>query len=518
MKAAVKILAFVPLAMLCACTNSNTAGSTTETENAIARGDGVVSIYVKDGKKAAKASYRILPDWFTADTSGTAIEDSLCTYVGETDSAGRILIEDHPEGSFAIEIEHGDSAIAFTYTLNNALKEFKVEKANLEKRGAVKGSVSLPEGFAHAWVHVPGIGRVEKSDSLGNFLIEDLPAGSLPLISWNEKTNEVIAKTDVEIIPGDTVNLGLVSATNEPIVKHVMQLHASWLIASWMRPLSIPFVLVYRLSGSNFDFSTAKGDGSDIHLYRADGSEVPIEVDTWDSVLQKATINIRLERASDTAATWNMEWGDPRVEPSPKTDIWKGLSDSLKYALNSVEIFHFENKQTLNDLPSPLTQKDWYVQKHVLDTKADTLIVTTNNAADYLTNGTNGRGGTVVHIEYEADLPDMVVFGTRLTDHPHDWSRLDSIVVWLRGNGEYEIILENLDEEKNYKASYKGEASDSWQRVMLQPEDFTWVLKDYHGWEVTRDKITHFTIFGYNGTELWIDNVRLYGINRDDLR
>ena len=68
------------------------------------------------------------------------------------------------------------------------------------------------------------------------------------------------------------------------------------------------------------------------------------------------------------------------------------------------------------------------------------------------------------------------------------------------------------------KASYKGEAQSGWQRLVLRPEDFTYKLRDYHGWDITRNKITNFTVFMYNGSNLWLDNVRVYGVNRDDLR
>ena len=60
--------------------------------------------------------------------------------------------------------------------------------------------------------------------------------------------------------------------------------------------------------------------------------------------------------------------------------------------------------------------------------------------------------------------------------------------------------------------------SSSWERITLKPEDFDYVQRDYHGWEAARDKITNFTIFAYNGSEIWIDNVRAYGINVDEFK
>lgn len=515
MNALYKTLVLAPFALFCACTNSGTAGSTTETENAIARGDGTVTIRLND---AARAAYRVLPNSFVADTAGTPVPDSAYTYMGETDSAGGILIKDHLEGSFTIEIEKGDSAIAFQYTLSKENKEFAVKSAKLTARGAVMGAVSVPENAPHAWVHVPGVGRVVKTDTLGNFFIEGLPTGKLSIVSWNVQTQDTIAETSVEVPAKDTLDLGHILAPGETINKQSMSVKASGIISSWMKPVSIPSVMTLRLDSANFDFASAKGDGSDVHLLDKDGNEVPMQVDFWDSTRQSAAIFVRLESQKDTSATWTLEWGDPYAKPQEQVDVWKSVSDSLKYALNSVEFFNFDSKAIVNDLPSPLKKYDWYVQLHTVDTLSDSVTVKTLTPASFLQADTKGRPGTVAHIEYTADYPDYIVFGTRVAQHTHDWGRMDSLVVWLRGDGDYEIILENLIDSLNYKASHKGKLSSSWERITLKPEDFDYVQRDYHGWEAARDKITNFTIFAYNGSEIWIDNVRAYGINVDEFK
>lgn len=515
MNALYKTLVLAPFALFCACTNSGTAGSTTETENAIARGDGTVTIRLND---AARAAYRVLPNSFVADTAGTPVPDSAYTYMGETDSAGSILIKDHLEGSFTIEIEKGDSAIAFQYTLSKENKEFAVKSAKLTARGAVMGAVSVPENAPHAWVHVPGVGRVVKTDTLGNFLIEGLPTGKLSIVSWNVQTQDTIAETSVEVPAKDTLDLGHILAPGETINKQSMSVYADSLISDWMRPLVVPAVVTLRLDSANFDFASAKGDGSDVHLLDKDGNEVPMQVDFWDSTRQSAAIFVRLESQKDTSATWTLEWGDPYAKPQEQVDVWKSVSDSLKYALNSVEFFNFDSKAIVNDLPSPLKKYDWYVQLHTVDTLSDSVTVKTLTPASFLQADTKGRPGTVAHIEYTADYPDYLVFGTRVAQHTHDWGRMDSLVVWLRGDGDYEIILENLIDSLNYKASHKGKLSSSWERITLKPKDFDYVQRDYHGWEAARDKITHFTIFAYNGSEIWIDNVRAYGINVDEFK
>ena len=514
MKALFKFFLLAPLGLFCACTNLDTAGGTTETENAIAKGE--VSIQVYNGDKPAKASYRVLPSWYIADTTGAPIDTADYTYSGSTDSTGKIHIENHLEGSYTIEITKGDSAIAYQYTLNNLSLEFKVAKAKLAAKGAIRGSVSVPEKAKYAWVHVPGIGRVVKTDSLGDFVIKDLPSGTLSLKSWDSKTKEVIAETSVDVQPKETVNVGHIPAPGESASRKSRNFRVKSLISDWMKLNTVPFALPFRLDSTNFDFASAKGDGSDVRVLDADRVEIPTEIDAWDSAAQVGVINIRIENMADTAATWTLEWGDPEAPAPLRMNVWKGVSDTLKYSLNTIEIFNFDSKSTKSDLSTPLKKQNWYVQLHSTDTLTDSVTVKTMNAADFLESDDQGRSGSVVHIPYTADYPDIMVFGTRITSTPHDWSHMDSLVVWIRGSGDYEIILENLDLPLNYKASYKGKASSVWDRVVIRPEDFNRVIKDYHGWEITKDKVTNFTIFAYNGTDIWIDNVRIYGINPDD--
>ena len=365
---------------------------------------------------------------------------------------------------------------------------------------------------------MPGVGRVVKTDTLGNFLIEGLPSGKLSIVSWNVQTQDTIAETSVEIPAKDTLDLGHILAPGETINKQSKSVYADSLISDWMRPLVVPAVVTLRLDSNNFDFASAKGDGSDVHLLDKDGNEVPMQIDLWDSTRQNASINVRIENEKDTSAKWTLEWGDPYAKPQQQANVWDSVSDSVWYALNSVEIFNFDSRSIYNDLPAPLSKQNWYVQLHAVDTLTDSVTVTTLNTTTMLQSDTKGRSGSVLHLEYTADYPDYLVIGTRITSKTHDWGRMDSIVVWLRGDGDYEIILENLLDSLNYKASHKGKLSSSWERITLKPEDFDYVQRDYHGWEAARDKITHFTIFAYNGTEIWLDNVRIYGVNPDDFK
>ena len=505
-----KLLYLVPFGLLVACTaNNDTAGNTTEIENAIA-----IRLF-EDGTPAAKVRYQVLPSWYVADTTETGIVNY--TYEGKTDTNGWVHIDGHQNGSYTINFTKGDSSIVLQYTLNNLNHEYTLDSASLEAAGTVKGLVDLPDSANYAWVAVQGVNTIVKTDSLGQFVIQKAPCGNLTVSAWDSEDLEAIGQTSASVTSNDTIDLGLIENPNKVIPENAIRFMPSDLISDWMRPLSFPTVLVLRLTEENFDFSKAEKDGSDIRLYDGSNNLIPFEIDGWDTTINSATLNIRVESAADTVRPWMLMWGDKKAKKIEDVKIWEGLSDSLVKALNSVTIFDFEEGSQYNALPAPL-HYTWYIQPHDSATIIEALQKDPTSGIEKADSSIFGKN--VLHVQYQANkLGRYVVLGTRIANHKHDLSRLDSVEVWVKGSGDFEVVLETVVEsDTNYKTTYKSAVNENWTRVVITPADFTSPdKKSYHGWDVTRNKITRFTIFMYNGTDLWIDNAKMYGINLDDL-
>ena len=506
-----KFLYLTTFGLIIACGTSNdTVGNTTEIENAIA-----IRVFDK-GTPAASVRYEVLPSWYVADTTETS--DVKYTYEGKTDTNGWVHIDGHQDGSYTINFAKGESSIALQYTLNNLNHEYTLDSAALVAAGTVKGLVDLPDSADYAWVAIQGTNEIVKTDSLGQFVIRRAPCGNLTISAWDAAEQSNIGQTSATISSKETVDLGLIENPNKVVPENAIRFMPSELISDWMRPLKFPTVLVMRLDTTNFDFKKAAKDGSDIRLYDGSGDLIPFEIDGWDTTLNSATLNIRVESAADTVRPWMLMWGDKKAAKLKDVDVWKGLSDSLITALNSVTILDFESDSQFNALPAPLTRY-WYVQPHDSATISEALQKNALNGIEKADRAIFGK--KVLHVQYQAEkLGRYVVIGTRIAEHAHDLSRLDSVEVWLKGNGDYEIILETIVEsDTNYKTSYKGSVNKEWTRIAVTPKDFTSPdKKSYHGWDVTRNKITRFTIFVYNGTDVWIDNAKMYGINLDDLQ
>lgn len=505
-----KLLYLVPFGLLAACTASNdTAGNTTEIENAIA-----IRVF-DDGAPAAKVRYQVLPSWYVADTAETSAVKY--TYEGETDTNGWVHIDGHQNGSYTINFTKGDSSIVLQYTLNNLNHEYTLDSASLEAVGTVKGLVDLPDSANYAWVAVQGVNTIVKTDTLGQFVIQKAPCGNVTVSAWDSEDLSSIGGTSAVVTSNDTTDLGLIENPNKIVPENAIRFMPSDLISDWMRPLSFPTVLVLRLTEENFDFSKAEKDGSDIRLYDGSGNLIPFEIDGWDTTINSATLNIRVESAADTVRPWMLMWGDKKAKKIEDVKVWEGLSDSLVKALNSVTIFDFEEGSLYNALPAPL-HNTWYIQPHDSATIIEALQKDPTSGIEKADSSIFGKN--VLHVQYQANkLGRYVVLGTRIANNKHDLSRLDSVEVWVKGSGDFEVVLETVVEsDTNYKTTYKSAVNEDWTRVVITPSDFTSPdKKSYHGWDVTRNKITRFTIFMYNGTDLWIDNAKMYGINLDDL-
>lgn len=130
-----------------------------------------------------------------------------------------------------------------------------------------------------------------------------------------------------------------------------------------------------------------------------------------------------------------------------------------------------------------------------------------------------GRTGSAAAMTYSAISPKYAMIGTRMVAEPHSFAHLDSLEFWVREDGKFAIILESLDLENNVKAVYKGSNQEQWTRIVIRPADFSpadSIGGDY-GWEAVKNVITTFTVFLNDGSTFWIDDIRFYGINRDNL-
>ncbi len=104
---------------------------------------------------------------------------------------------------------------------------------------------------------------------------------------------------------------------------------------------------------------------------------------------------------------------------------------------------------------------------------------------------------------------------------PCDFSGLDSVEYYVRGTGSYSFNLETIVSGSSGKAVFLDtlNGSDEWERVVVKPSDFMVGDSTYGnvGWDGVRKQVTNIAVPAYFDTEIWIDDIKFYGVNEDDL-
>jgi hypothetical protein len=179
-------------------------------------------------------------------------------------------------------------------------------------------------------------------------------------------------------------------------------------------------------------------------------------------------------------------------------------------ALNSVLVDDFEGGVLQNLLPDSAT---W-----------TTNTSDSGSISSFGIVAAQGRTGHVLHMAYQADsgAGQYALTSTALATTPRCFRSMDSIVLWERGGGRFTVAMEHIANGVSRKAWKVMPLDTGWKRIRIRPQDFDSASPTGKfgnlGWKAIRDTITHLTLFAAARSDLWIDDVRIYGIDREDLR
>jgi len=281
------------------------------------------------------------------------------------------------------------------------------------------------------------------------------------------------------------------------------------LLPTWNHPVGTPTVATVRLDASNFDFSRTDSSGWCVSVEKEDGSPLPFERALWDMPAARARLRVRLDTSLLARhARFLVRWGRDTVERSDPRSVWASISDSQKLAINSVLVDDFERGSMQNLLPVPQV---WYSGW------------SDSGKVNWFTLGAAAakRGGRALGIGYAAKAAtgDYALIGSSLGPGLHSLRSLDSLVFWARGSGTLFPSFDHWTGTRGFKARAHFALDSTWKRFRIRPSDFD--SADGNGgnvgWQRVRDSLTHLTFIVTGGGELWIDDIRIHGIDREDL-
>jgi hypothetical protein len=284
------------------------------------------------------------------------------------------------------------------------------------------------------------------------------------------------------------------------------------LLSPWNRPVHSPTVATLRLDTSNIPFDKMSASGQDLSVERMDGSPIPFRVVVWDKAAFLGRIQVHLDSSLQRQdSKFKLRWG---LKDSLRTDsqaVWSGITDSQRILLSSVLVDDFEG----TNLKSPLPNTAWWYSS-----SSDSATV---SSPQLVRAGPDQTGGAL-QITYKAlsAKSQYALVGLAIDPGPRSLRTLDSLVFWARGSGKLTLALEHLSTSGTRKALVQRGIDSNWTRISIRPQDLEPAAIGGEGgnvgWNAVRDSVTNLSYFVSDGAALWLDDVRFYGIDRDDLK
>jgi len=301
------VLAILQAVLFCSRLPIQLSGGSTSTGNEKIVG----TVLYASGKPVSGAAVIVrrsdyLPSLDSMQNTGTFL-DRMKTVA---DSQGRFAVDSLDTGEYFVEANDRISAaglikVSMTLAsgsprpLTNILNPYACIKGNIGRR---------PVSAAQLFCRVYGLERAIAVDSAGQFIINDLPAGTFGIIIASRDTSFAPIKfDDITLSPGQTVAFPFATWP------HSRRMYLNTTASGAATTTSITgFPVLVRLTQGNFNFSEAQNSGADLRFAKPDGTVLPLEIERFDPSAQAAEIWVKVDTVveNDSAHYFTMYWGN----------------------------------------------------------------------------------------------------------------------------------------------------------------------------------------------------------------
>lgn len=532
------------LGLVCCSTGTNdelAGGPGSETTN------GVVAMV--NGSPASYAGVALRKVNFKVDAP--VPENAIVQPDGYANQDGNFTIDCDSTGTFRLTVVHGGSA--FTKVVSGS-EVADLDTVVLMPTGSVSGSVNVPKGSDFVWVGVRGMDVMVKSDSVGQFSLPQLPSTDSLNIYFVRSDKDTVFnsvgvrpeayQTTLVEVEGDIPEgmSQLVALVDDkpamyammairPVDFRVTEAEAEnaailpdyYSDSSGRFTFDLPDSGKYRLTVVKDGFAFSK-------VYRAQNLAKidTIRLNAMASVSSKVTL-----RSSDDFVWVGVYGLDllvktndvgsyvlPNVPANDSLGIYFVTADSAHSLYTEWKAFA-ESYSTEFLSPVKVLQDfegefdGWYVNTDAL--YKGTTLTPAKNVADGVEYDST-RKSKVFHGKYKLAGDDYawVLVGT-LFDHEMNFSAIDSVVFYAKGDGNIRLSLENyINDSKSLKAATEWmPLSKNWQRISVNPAELcvgnAKTETCFTSWSGVKEVVKQLHIFPQDGSEFYIDDITLYG-------
>lgn len=537
----------------------------------VAGGPGSITtngIALIDGQPASYATVALRKVDFKEPAAGEV--SALVTADTYADEKGNFKVDIPNDGKYRLTVAHDGVAYSKVMTRSEFAEvgvSGKPDTVRLEPTAVLAGVVDIPEGSSTVWVGIVGTDMLVKTDESGWFALSSIPANdSLQLYFVNEDYDKSLGEKDLFVTPMESIMQDYRTAVPADTTPE-----------DTVVPEKLPQVLALLKDGTPATYATVALRATDAKVkdYAVQNTMVESDLQTdkngrfdmeWpDSGSYRLTVakdgfafskiynakdlakldTLRLEATASISSKVTLRTGEeflwvgvygldllvktnnagsyvlPSVPAKDSLDIYFVMPDSAKtlYAEWKAIAEPYNTKFTnpvmvLQDFEDGI--KSWYVNTDALF-KGTTLTPLAKNVGDGIVYDST-RKSKVFHGEYKLADDDYawVLVGTTF-EHEMNFSAIDSVVFYAKGDGNIRLSLENyINDNKSLKAATEWlPLSEDWQRISVNPAELcvgnAKTETCFTSWSGVKYLVKQLHIFPQDGTEFYIDDVTLYG-------
>lgn len=285
------------------CVNTgNLAGAGSETTTTVS---GVVASV--NGSPAAYARVSIIPSTYNPIRE-QALPDSFTI---TTNASGQYSFSNIDTGTYTVFAQSkSDGTRSFVFNIHAGNDSVTAPPSMLEQTGAIRAVIPESEDNNGYYIYIPGTTRYAFfTKNKRDLVLDSVPSGVIPSIVYASLNSPV----QIQIRQNVVVKAADTTIAANPQWGKMQRLYLSTaadgvLISSTVRN----FPVLVRLDKTNFDFSSANYDGSDIRFATSNNTFLPFEIESWNQTQQKAAIWVTVDSicSNNNSQYIVMYWGN----------------------------------------------------------------------------------------------------------------------------------------------------------------------------------------------------------------
>lgn len=304
------------------CSPDPAGGGTIETTNGI-----VGAILNSDNTPSSYTIVKLFPDEYDPVTNGAA----EVVFIDTTDARGIYHFNKVSSGRYVVVARDRGTATALIVRDVTASDDSitNINNATMKRPGVISTEFPSTEEITGGYLYIPGTDIYTNVENDGSAKLTDVPAGTLNSILFAsegfEKHN--ILRNDITLSAGDSVSIEM------PLWKHTRLLGLNTTATGAHIAGTITgFPVLVRLNSGNFDFTTARTDGSDLVFTGQVGTALPCQIERWDANGKRAEIWVKVDsiHGNDSTQSIRMFWGNSVYSPNLQTNGIFDTSDGYQ--------------------------------------------------------------------------------------------------------------------------------------------------------------------------------------------